>query len=62
MSAHLSPAQRQTIIVLDEEGYSVRQIARRVGCSEGTVRYTLERYRATGSLNERERGEVALLS
>jgi transposase len=59
MAVHLNMAQRQTIIVLHEEGYSERQIANRVQCSRGTVHNTIQRYNETGSLNERERGHRA---
>jgi len=54
MSQHLSMAQRHTIVVLHDEGYSTRQIARRVQCTPRTVRTTIERYEQTGTVNERE--------
>lgn len=54
MAEHLTTPQRQTIIVLNEEGYSLRRIANRVGCSLHAVQETIARYEQTGSLNERD--------
>lgn len=51
----LSIETRSAVIVLNNEGYSERDIARKLGISPKGVHYTLVRYRKTGSLSDRKR-------
>ena len=44
---------RAKVIVLSEEGYSQRQIADRLGCSQKSIDRTLRRHSATGSVQDK---------
>ena len=50
-----SPESRQTIIVLQEEGRSNGEIARRLGISKHTVARWIQRYRETGRTQDKPR-------
>ena len=64
MRSHLITATRYKIVFLKTHTHlSNREIARKVKCSEGTVRYTLKRHRETGEVEERSgRGRKSLLN
>lgn len=51
----LSDFQKGQIIALFEEDVSKREIARRLGISEGTVRYNLKKQEETGSMTNAKR-------
>lgn len=51
----ISLQKRSAIIALHEEGYSEIVIAEKQGVKKSTVHYTLQRYRATGSVEDRNR-------
>lgn len=48
-------AQRASVNTLLEEGYSVRQIAKKTNLKSSTVNDIIHRYRTTGSLEDRDR-------
>lgn len=52
---HLSNSQRNIIIFLHKEGKSLRDIAKRVGCSRNGVHVTIRRYLETGGVDERKK-------
>ena len=43
---------RGKLLALSQEGYTQREIAARVGCSEGSVSDILKKQRLTGSVND----------
>lgn len=51
----ISLEQRSAICTLSKEGYSIRQIAKKVGVSYKGVHYTLIRKRSTGENRDRKR-------
>lgn len=51
----ISLEQRSAICTLNEEGYSMRQIAEKIGVSYKGVHYTLVRKKATGGNQDRKR-------
>jgi transposase len=55
MPAHLLDAERWKIVYLFNDLHlSLRQIAKRIKCSYKAVQETLQRYRETGSVHERQ--------
>ena len=43
---------RSRIVILHEEGYSIRQITQRVGIPKSTVKDTIRHFEYTGSLED----------
>lgn len=54
-SKHLSVEKKSRIVTLAEEKYSNCEIVRRVGCSEGSVRNVLKKFKESCSV-ERKKG------
>ena len=48
----ISLENRGKLLALSQEGYTQREIAARVGCSEGSVSDMLKKQRLTGSVND----------
>ena len=53
--SELTSFQKGQIFALSEEGYFNREIARRFGIDESTVRYNLKKMKETGSMVNKER-------
>ena len=47
--------ERSRIVVLSEEGYSIREIAKKTGISKSSVGYTLKKFKSTGSYSSQKR-------
>ena len=59
----LSIGERKSICVLRDEGLSMAAIAKKIGCSKSTVKFTLDRVMATESCASRRRtGRPSLIS
>ena len=56
----LSSETRQSILVLRNEGYSIREIAKKLEISYNNVYYSLHRTEQTGSNQSRKRREAEL--
>ena len=50
--SHLTETQRAQIVVLQQEGYSERQIGARTSCSKNAVHNALEKFRKYGSYGD----------
>lgn len=53
--SELTPRKKSVIVALSKEGFSTREISKRVKCDHSTVARQLKRYRETGS-TERKNG------
>ncbi len=53
--SELAESDRLEIIVLHKEGYSVRQITKKVRVPKSTVEETIQRWKETGSVRDRAR-------
>ncbi|XP_065658276.1 uncharacterized protein LOC136082780 [Hydra vulgaris] len=55
MCAKIGEKDRYTALVLKEKGYSIRQIAEKLGRSHSCIINLIQRYKETRSINDRHR-------
>ncbi|XP_065671805.1 uncharacterized protein LOC136089680 [Hydra vulgaris] len=55
MRAKIKEKDRYAALVLKEEGYSIRQIAEKLGRSHSCIINIIQRYKKTRSINDRHR-------
>ncbi|XP_065671825.1 uncharacterized protein LOC136089694 [Hydra vulgaris] len=55
MRAKIEEKDRYAALVLKEEGYSIRQIAEKLGRSQSCIINIIQRYKETRSINDRHR-------